>query len=72
MCNIKRIPKIIYSIAIIIEIILFTLLCIKNPFPKYMIDYVGLFKNLAFAILIFFIISIICYLFEHKKYNKNE
>lgn len=72
MSNIKKISKSIVTIAIMIEIILFILLCIKNSFPKYMIDYIGLFKNLTFAILIFFILSIICYIFEHKKYNKHE
>ncbi len=68
----SSIKKSIFTTAIIIEIIFFIMLCIKNPFPNYIIYYIGLFKNLAFAILIFFIISVICYVFEHKKYNKNE
>lgn len=68
----RTIKKSIVTILIIIEIILLSILYIKNPFPEYMINYIGLFTNLTIAIVIIFIISVICYVLEHKKYNKNE
>lgn len=68
----KKIRNTILLLLIILELLFLFLLFIKNPFPKYILDYVNLFKNLGFTIFIIFMISIICYILEHKTYNKNE
>lgn len=68
----RKIRNIILSLLIILEILLLFILHIKNPFPEYMAEATTLFKNLGLIILFIFTISIICYIFEHKNYNKKE
>lgn len=72
MSIIGKMKKIIYLVLAIIQILLLLLLFIHYPLPENMKDYSELFNNIIIAIFILFIIAIICYICEHKIYNKNE
>ena len=72
MSIIGKMKKIIYLVLAIIQILLLLLLFIHYPLPENMKDYSELFSNIIIAIFTLFIIAIICYICEHKIYNKNE
>lgn len=72
MSNSKKVLNVIYFVIVLIQLSLLLLLTINHPLPEYMEDILPLLKWLVFFILIIFIFAIICYIVEHKKYNKNE
>ena len=68
----KKILKAIYVVIIIIELILLVIFSINHSLPEYMKDYEVFFKNLFISVSVIFVIAIVCYIIEHKMYNKNE
>lgn len=68
----KKILKAIYVVIIIIELILLVIFAINHSLPEYMKDYEVFFKNLFISVSVIFVIAIVCYIIEHKMYNKNE
>lgn len=73
MSIIKKVKNSILFLLIIIEILLLFILYIKKPIPEsILVNYAILFKPLAFVNLIIFMLSILCYILEHKAYNKKE
>lgn len=72
MSNSKKVLNVIYFVIILIQLSLLLLLAINHPLPEYMEDILPLLKWLMFFILTIFTFAVICYIVEHKKYNKNE
>ncbi len=72
MSDSKKILRILYLLLAIIQIIILLILFIHYPLPEILRDLTSLIRNQIILIFIFFTLAIICYIFEHKKNNKNE
>ena len=68
----KKILHAIFTILIILQFIILAILYIKNPYSNFEKSFLDLFIKVFSTIIILFIISIIIFIFEHKKYNKKE
>lgn len=72
MSTTKYILRIILILVSIIQLLVLSILAINNPLPETLTDFTILFRNLSVSILVVFILAIICFIIEHKIYNKNE
>lgn len=69
----KKILKLIYTIIIVIELLIITILYMKKPLnEEYIVYYLPIFKKAMPIIVLLFILSIIIYVIENKINNKNE
>lgn len=68
----KKILKLIYTIIVIIEILIISILYIQRPIKAEYTQYLSFFPRIIFITVILFLISIIIYIIENKFLNKNQ
>ena len=68
----KKILKLIYTIILIIELLIISILYIQKPINEEYKEYLPIFLKVILIIGILFFLSIITYIIENKIINKNQ
>lgn len=68
----KKILKIIYTIILIIELLIISILYLQNPINEDFKQYIPLFTKIFLTISFLFIVSIAIYIIENKINSKNQ
>lgn len=72
MSTTKHILRIILILVSVLQLLVLFILAINNPLPEALKNLTVLFRNLSVTVLVVFILTILCFIIEHRIYNRNE